>query len=144
MNSPTYKALQHFFEDKERVAIAVDVSGSIPPACFDEFLRLCEKAGAKPPGYKIVLFDDRVLDVFPFRKEFEMRGGMGTNFQCVVETVETMGDCEGIVLFTDGFAPVPEKFPAPVLWVLIDGEPDDLAFPGERVIFYLPESATCG
>ena len=68
-----------------------------------------------------------------------MQGRGGTSFFPVFETgtlewAADGGELSGIVLFTDGFGPAPDRPPRePVIWVLMGGFPVTMCGPGAGV-----------
>lgn len=107
-----------------RLLVAVDVSGSIDSQMLRHFYSVVNrtfKYGVE--SIDVVQFDVNLKDVVPMRKakvEVEIKGRGGTDFQPVIEYVARHGEYDGVLIFTDGEAPVPtvpKGFRAKVVWV---------------------------
>ena len=104
--------------------IAVDVSGSIS----DEVLRHFYSVIGKIFKYGIehvdvVQFDCSLSEVQSFekaKKRIDIVGRGGTNFQPIFDYVHKNIKYDGLIIFTDGYAPKPKKpkgFKTKVVWV---------------------------
>lgn len=107
----------------QKVAVAIDTSGSIDDELLNEFL--AEINGIARAGADVTLIqcDCVITSVAPYRR-FErpvFKGGGGTNFDPVMQWLrENRQECfGGCIYLTDGYAPNPTIDPrCPILWVL--------------------------
>ena len=106
---------------RQRLLVAVDTSGSVSReeqrAFFGEIRQLA-RTGAE---VTLLEFDAEIQRVYPFRRALPqfVVGGGGTNFVPVLEYANTGGPWDGVVIFTDGFAPIPRLgLRIPLLWVI--------------------------
>ena len=105
--------------------LAVDVSGSISEEdlqyCFSTINRFFKYGVEK---IDVVTFDTKVGDLMTFskaRKRIEVKGRGGTWFQPVVNFMADHPEYDGLIIFTDGYAPKPEvsaKLKGRILWIL--------------------------
>ncbi|MEM9827832.1 MAG: VWA-like domain-containing protein [Planctomycetota bacterium] len=97
-----------------RVLLAIDISGSMSSnqvragiSTIRPFLR----QGIE--SIDVVFFDTEVqADAVTLRRaarEFEIVGRGGTNFDAVTDYVDAHPDYDGIIIYTDGFAPAPRR-----------------------------------
>ena len=115
--------------DRPRVAVCVDVSGSISPSLVDRFaaeiVRIGKRTGA---ALHLIVFDHGIqlsceLDSIALEqelKETEFKSGGGTSF---IEPVETAleNDPSAIVVLTDLYGPFgPAPKGIPVIWACPD------------------------
>lgn len=106
---------------RQRLLVAVDTSGSLSREEQAEFfseIRYLARAGAE---VTILEFDAEVKRVYPYRRqrpEFLVGGG-DTNFLPVLEYANAGERWDGLIIFTDGFAPIPRiGIRLPVFWVI--------------------------
>ncbi|MFZ2897713.1 MAG: VWA-like domain-containing protein [Saprospiraceae bacterium] len=106
---------------RQRLLVAVDTSGSLSRGEQAEFfseIRFLSRTGAE---VTILEFDAEVKRVYPYRgqrPEFLVGGG-DTNFVPVLEYANAGDRWDGLIIFTDGFAPIPRiGIRPPVLWVV--------------------------
>ena len=118
-----------------KLLLAIDTSGSVSDVELKAFLSeingmiehvLCET----------ICFDTQVYDKpKPFTKKttsIDIKGRGGTCFEPVIKMVDDLR-YDGIIVFTDGYAPFPPKPKARVMWVVL-GEDNNVDFPyGRRV-----------
>jgi len=111
----------------------VDVSGSVD----DEALMKCYSTINRFFKYGIesvdvYQFDTKMKSHNPMnmdkaKKAFTILGRGGTDFQCVFDDLETKPAYDGVIIYTDGYAPRPNVKKSPrtknVLW-LFDSEPN--------------------
>ncbi len=108
--------------------VAVDVSGSVTSKTLADFYGVINNAfkyGIE--RIDVMQFDCEAHEIVPFSKrknEIEIVGRGGTSFQCVIDaTASHVPIYDGLVILTDGYAPVPkipDHFPTKILWVLQD------------------------
>jgi predicted metal-dependent peptidase len=115
-----------------RILVAVDTSGSVGSEELGRYFNVITtffKYGIQQVD--VLLFDWEIqgdimkLDEAKKRKqEFKVQGRGGTNFQAPVDYLAKHPDYDGMIVITDGYAPVPEIPPlckAKLLWI-IDNE----------------------
>jgi len=106
-------------EDVLNLAVAVDTSGSISDlqlATFFNEIKWIWKNGAK---VTVIECDTRVTAVYPFKGHFtgEVHGRGGTSLEPAL--IEAEGKYDGMVFFTDFYAPkITKRYKLPILWVL--------------------------
>jgi predicted metal-dependent peptidase len=111
-----------------RLLVAVDVSGSMS----NEDIRLGFSLVNRFFKYGIdsidaIAFDTEVhgeaLKLKQARLEITVMGRGGTNFNAVIDYIDAHPGYDGVIIFTDGFAPTPRAPRSPrvqLLWVFID------------------------
>ena len=115
-----------------RILVAVDTSGSVGSEELGRYFNIITtffKYGIQQVD--VLMFDWDIqgdvmkLDEAKKRKqEFKVQGRGGTNFQAPVDYLAKHPDYDGMIVITDGYAPVPEIPPhcrAKLLWI-IDNE----------------------
>ena len=114
-----------------RILVAVDTSGSVGSEALGRYLRVINtffKYGIEE--IEVLMFDDDVEgEPVPLKKArkpkaFQIIGRGGTNFQIPVNYVAEHSEYDGLIIITDGYAPVPTvpaHLAARLLWV-IDNE----------------------
>ena len=120
------------YEFTTRLLIAIDTSGSVGSEELARYLRIIStffKYGIEEVD--VLMFDTDVqgnpITIKDTKKHLDslrIVGRGGTNFQAPVNYVKNHPDYDGLVIITDGFAPVPDVPPhlkAKILWV-IDNE----------------------
>lgn len=106
------------------ILVAVDVSGSIDSRTLRAFYSAVArffKYGVET--IDVVQFDIGLREVTTFKKRpksVEVHGRGGTEFQSVFDHLKTHTQYDGLIIFTDGYAPEPQvdfKMRTKVLWV---------------------------
>lgn len=106
------------------ILVAVDVSGSIDSRTLRAFYSAIArffKYGVET--IDVVQFDIGLREVTTFKKRpktVEVHGRGGTEFQSVFDHLKTHTQYDGLIIFTDGYAPEPQvdfKMRTKVLWV---------------------------
>lgn len=114
-----------------RLLVAVDVSGSVSDKSVSDFYGVVNSAFRY--GFEsvdVLQFDHGVQSVISLTKavkDFAVCGRGGTSFQEPVDYAHDNG-YEGLVILTDGYAPVPripEGMNTKILWVCVDRESYD-------------------
>jgi len=110
------------------ILVAIDVSASIRRDNLDVFLsavNLFFRYGVE--HLDLITFDTMVKDKYKFNKaksKLKITGGGGTDFQQPIDYLKTSRTrYDGLIIFTDGVAPVPEVpkgCRTKILWVLQD------------------------
>ena len=114
------------------ILVAIDTSGSVDSEKLGRYFNIITtffKYGIQQVD--VLMFDDAVqgdvmqLDEAKKRKqEFKIQGRGGTNFQAPVDYLVEHPEYDGMIIITDGYAPVPKLPPlckAKLLWI-IDNE----------------------
>lgn len=121
------------YEFTTRLLVAIDTSGSVGSEELGRYYRIITtffKYGIQE--IDVLMFDDDVQGEPVTLKEaqkgkqtFEVKGRGGTSFQAPVNYVANHPDYDGLIIMTDGYAPVPSvpaHLKTKLLWV-IDNEP---------------------
>lgn len=105
--------------------IAVDTSGSISKKEIELAFTIINrffKYGIKT--IEFFAFDTEIkgskFNIKKPSKEFEVKGRGGTNFQCVFDYAKSKPRFDGLIIITDGFAPLPNTYSFPlkkILWL---------------------------
>lgn len=115
------------YELATKLLIAVDVSGSVSDKSLSNFFSVINrffKYGIET--LDVIQFDSELKseNPFPMKKASQtvkIIGRGGTNFQAAANFYLSHSEYDGLIYFTDGFAPLPEfktKRRIDVLWVL--------------------------
>lgn len=123
-----FKAMGSKHEMASRLLVAVDVSGSITNKSIGSFFRIITrffKYGVEEVD--VIQFDsevkDQVLSLDKAAKNytsFTRLGDGGTSFQSVMDYQNKHKGYDGVIIFTDGYAPVPDTYRlsrSKLLWV---------------------------
>ncbi|MBS9766076.1 MAG: hypothetical protein KGV44_00885 [Flavobacteriaceae bacterium] len=111
-----------------QLLVAIDVSGSVTDSDLQKFFSVVNrffKYGIKQ--IDVIQFDCEIKgDVIPFEnaeKQIAIKGRGGTDFQPIFNYICNNSTYDGLLIFTDGFAPKPilkQKIQTKILWVLND------------------------
>lgn len=122
-----------------RLLVAVDVSGSVSDKALGKFFRIISnffKYGVEE--IDVIQFDAAVSSNVTSlkqgcaalrQKNIDICGRGGTNFQCVVNYLRDHNNYDGLIIFTDGYAPEPRidfTTRAKLLWVTETKEQYDM------------------
>ncbi len=108
-----------------RLLIAVDVSGSVSDKALQQFFSIINrffKYGIE--SLDVLQFDcemtDEIMSLKKARKQVKITGRGGTNFQIPMNYYEEHSEYDGLIIFTDGYAPKPEqkRYFEKILWIL--------------------------
>lgn len=129
--------IQH--RKKVSILVAVDTSGSVSEKELQEFFSEIDyvyKAGAR---VTIIECDTRINSITEYdgKNLPEIKGRGGTDFNAPVDYYkEHLKEYASLIYFTDGEAPLPEKRPAGMVWVISSlGLHQD--YPGKTI--YIPK-----
>jgi predicted metal-dependent peptidase len=127
-----FEQMGSHYDFKTRLLIAIDTSGSVGSEELARYLRIIStffKYGIEEVD--VLMFDTEVqgnpLTIKYSRKHLDsllIKGRGGTNFQAPVDYVKDHPGYDGLVIITDGYAPVPDvpaHLRAKLLWI-IDNE----------------------
>jgi predicted metal-dependent peptidase len=127
-----FEQMGSHYDFKTRLLIAIDTSGSVGSEELARYLRIIStffKYGLEEVD--VLMFDTEVqgnpLTIKYSRKHLDsllIKGRGGTNFQAPVDYVKDHPGYDGLVIITDGYAPVPDvpaHLRAKLLWI-IDNE----------------------
>ncbi|WP_341227342.1 VWA-like domain-containing protein [uncultured Arcticibacterium sp.] len=125
---------------KHKLLVAIDTSGSIALEEYSEFfteLLQIWRAGAE---IKVLECDAKIAKQYDFKGIIPkiIHGGGGTSFDPPIHFSNNEYKCDGIVYFTDGFAPIPSSISkVPILWVISKNginlkNEEFLRFPGRK------------
>ena len=111
------------FEPKTHLLVAVDVSGSIGSEDLQNFFSIINRFFSYGVEFiNVLAFDTEIKQEFELKKarrSIQILGRGGTNFQDVINYYESHAEYQGLIMFTDGYAPIPEiKKNKQILWIL--------------------------
>ena len=128
-----FEQMGSHYDFTTRLLIAIDTSGSVGSEELGRYFRFITtffKYGIQE--IDVLMFDHEVqgepitfTEAKKKKQEFKVHGRGGTNFQAPVNYVKEHPNYDGLIIITDGFAPIPDVPPflrAKLLWV-IDNEP---------------------
>lgn len=117
------------YEFSSQLLVAIDVSGSVTNTTISNFLSIINhffKYGIK--NIDVIQFDTEIKGKLCSLKKaknvIKVYGRGGTNFQPVFDFIEKQTKYDGLIIFTDGYAPIPQIKNKKInyLWVLEDVE----------------------
>lgn len=107
--------------------VAVDVSGSVSSQSLSHFYSIINRAFKYGIEHiSAVQFDTSLKEIEPFdkaRKNIKISGRGGTAFQPIFDYVSKHPEYDGLIIFTDGYAPqpiLPKGFRCKVAWICDD------------------------
>ena len=118
----------------QRLAVAVDTSGSIQESYFSMFFSEIHNIWRQGAEIEIIECDAEVQRIYKYqgKKPSFLKGGGGTHFDPVFSYIKEnrFKRYDGCIYLTDGYAPQPQvKPPCKVFWLLTpDGSSDALQF----------------
>lgn len=126
-----FDAMGSRYELVTNLLIAVDVSGSVTDESLSNFFSIINrffKYGIEK--IDVIQFDaelksDKPLSFKKAKSEIKVLGRGGTDFQAAADYYCSHSEYDGLIYFTDGYAPPPvfnTKRPIDVLWVLCGRE----------------------
>ncbi len=119
-----FQQMGSIYELASGILVAVDVSGSIDHETLRAFYSTIArffKYGVET--INVVQFDEGLREVNTFKRrptQVEVNGRGGTEFQRVFDYIKEHRQYDGLIIFTDGYAPEPKidfKMRTKVLWV---------------------------
>ena len=121
------------YEFTTRLLVAIDTSGSVGSDELGRYYRIITtffKYGIQEIDVLMFDFDVQgepvtLKEAQKNKRTFEVKGRGGTNFQAPVNYVAEHPDYDGLIIMTDGYAPIPSvpaHLKTKLLWV-IDNEP---------------------
>jgi predicted metal-dependent peptidase len=130
LRAPGSKAVR-----KTKIAVGIDVSGSVGGPLLDRFFGECDKM-ARTSEVVAIFFDHGVKKVIPWedvKKLSQIPGGGGTSFQPAIDKAREL-KADGLVMLTDGlnFDTI-VKPPFPVMWAIPANYPMTQPF-GKRLV----------
>ena len=111
------------FEPKTHLLVAVDVSGSIGSDDLVHFFSIINRFFSYGvEAINVIAFDTEIKQEFELKKaakNIQIVGRGGTDFQCAIDYYENHPEFQGLIIFTDGYAPVPKiRLNKQLLWIL--------------------------
>jgi predicted metal-dependent peptidase len=104
---------------KNHICVGVDTSGSVSNNELKEFMN--ELTHMHKTGHKITVVqcDTQIVSIEEFnpRKDWEIKGRGGTEFQPVIDHYNENGKYTALIYLTDGECYAPEDCPKNALWV---------------------------
>ena len=119
------------FEPKTHLLVAVDVSGSIGSDDLQHIFSIINRFFSYGvEAINVIAFDTEIKQEFELKKatgKIKIVGRGGTDFQCAIDYYEAHPEYQGLIIFTDGYAPAPKiKLKKQMLWILTGkGEYDE-------------------
>jgi len=121
------------FDFTTRLLVAIDTSGSVTNESLSRYFSVIARFFKYGIQEIDVMMFDCALQGKPImlneakkhKTEFHVKGGGGTDFQIVIDYVVKNPGYDGLIIITDGYAPVPNVPPligTKLIWV-IDNEP---------------------
>lgn len=107
-------------KDRNHILVGVDTSGSVSNDELREFMNEIHHIHKTGTDVTICQFDAAIKDISIFNPKLPITiyGRGGTDFDPIIEyTNAHMRKYTGLIIFTDGEAPAPEKCKLPTLWV---------------------------
>ena len=93
--------------------LGIDVSGSVDSESLQSFLSVINKLFKYGiDKLDVVTFDTELGDIITFKnakRELSIRGRGGTDFNPIIKYYCEQKDYQGLIIFTDGYAPPPDK-----------------------------------
>ena len=121
------------FEPKTHLLVAVDVSGSIGSDDLIHFFSIINRFftyGVE--AIQVLAFDTEIKQEFELKKatrNIKITGRGGTDFQCAIDYYEQHPEYQGLIIFTDGYAPCPKLSKTKqILWILTGKQEYDDAY----------------
>ena len=127
-----FEQMGSHYDFTTRLLIAIDTSGSVGSEELGRYFRIITtffKYGIQE--IDVLMFDHEVqgepitfTEAKKNKQQFKVRGRGGTSFQAPVNYVKEHPNYDGLIIITDGYAPVPDvptHLRAKLLWV-IDNE----------------------
>jgi predicted metal-dependent peptidase len=117
-------------EFSTRLLFAIDVSGSMGTKELQQGFSVVNRFfNYGVPAIDVIQFDTKITtDVMTFRRakrEVQLTGRGGTNFDPVLAYLEEHQDYDGLIIYTDGYAPCPEppqNRRTRILWLFVSEE----------------------
>ena len=111
------------FEPKTHLLVAVDVSGSIETEDLIHFFSIINRFFSYGvEAVQVIAFDTEIKQEFELKKatrNIKVLGRGGTDFQCAIDYYEQHPEYQGLIIFTDGYAPSPKLTKQKqILWIL--------------------------
>ena len=119
-----YMGSQYAFTTQ--LLIAVDVSGSVSDTALSQFFSIINRffkygiSSLDVIQFDAALASEEPLSLKKARKRVQITGRGGTDFQLPIDYYEAHPNYDGLIIFTDGYAPKPEqhRYFERILWVL--------------------------
>ncbi len=119
-----------------KVIVAIDTSGSIDEKLLGEFWS--EILGIYRSGTAVTILecDARIHNEYDLKKTGQIpsfKGGGGTSFDPVIKWANKSPGFNGLIYFTDGYAPEPIRCRLPILWCIYGGLNDTAHLKGKVI-----------
>lgn len=130
-------------QPKQKLLVALDTSGSIDMDSLALFFSEIDQIWRQGSQVRVIEIDTEIQRSYDYRgtPPNEVKGGGGTSFDPAFEYGNRSWLPDGIIYFTDGYAPEPEiRSRAPILWVISPqgADVDKLTLPG-RILKMNPQ-----
>ena len=120
---------------KNHICVGVDTSGSVSNSELKEFMN--ELVHMHKTGHKITVVqcDTQINSIEEFnpRKDWEIKGRGGTEFQPVIDHYNDIGKYTALIYLTDGECYPPEDCPRNALWVHSSNCQINEDLPGQKI-----------
>ncbi len=104
--------------------VAVDTSGSIDDKLLAEFWTEIVSIYKTGTSVTVLTCDAKIHEVYELKRSLStptFKGGGGTSFDPVIEWANKSRGYNGLIYFTDGYAPEPARCSMPILWCIYGG-----------------------
>ncbi len=123
-----------------RLLFAIDVSGSMGTEQLQQGFSMINRFfNYGVPAIDVIQFDaELTTDVMTFRRakqEVQLTGRGGTNFSPVLAYLDEHRDYDGLIIYTDGYAPCPQQpqnSRTRILWLFVSEEHYRSCYPNLR------------
>jgi predicted metal-dependent peptidase len=107
-----------------KLIVAVDTSGSIDDKLLAEFWTEIVSIYKTGTSVTVLTCDATIHEVYELKRSLSsptFKGGGGTSFNPVIEWANKSRGYNGLIYFTDGYAPEPDRCKMPILWCVYGG-----------------------
>ncbi len=110
-----FDALGSKRQNVPHLLLAIDTSGSISEESLEKFFSIMNMFFSHGlDKIEVIQFDTQIkgkpISFKQARTSITFTGGGGTSFQCVFDYAKQHNTFDGIIIFTDGYAPVPKVY----------------------------------
>lgn len=118
---------------------AIDSSGSMSDFQLNEIFNEIYHAYKKGIKIRVIIWDTEIISdyIYKGKKQWKRESSGGTIVDPVIRLANEEKNCDGIIIFTDGYISISEKLKIPGLWVINGGTSDYILKiqPKSKIIF---------